>query len=453
VEKLLRTLPNTAPGPDNLPAWIFRNCSVELAGVITDLFNQSIMEGTVPDQWHKAIVTPVPKINKPMHIADYRPISVTSLLSRLLEGIVVRKYIRPHLYGIEDTADQYAYRPTGSTTCAFVHLLHKVTLLLENCNYVRCLLIDFSKAFDIVNRTLLLQKMKSLNLPGNIMQWIANFLSNREQVTKCGNSISESAPVNLGVVQGSAVGPTLFTVLISDLKPISNNNDMVKYADDATLVVPETSDVDIATEFAAIKSWAERNEMKINFAKTKEIVFHRPRPAKPILPPPLTNSEKVTCAKLLGITIKHNLSFSEHVSNLLSRCNQRMFLLRSLRNRGLPPKLLEMVFNAILLSVVTYAISSWGGFASMAEQRKLDGILMKCVKYGYCTKTKSLLGKADRSLFMKAQNPAHCLFKLLPSTRSTVAVLRDRGHPFVLPTVNRVQFKRSFIIRALFDFV
>jgi hypothetical protein len=92
-------------------------------------------------------------------------------------------------------------------------------------------------------------------------------------------------PVNLGVVQGSAVGPSLFTVMVSDLKPLSGNNDLVKFADDLTLIVPEYSDTDLATEFNAVKLWAEANKLVIN-VKTKELVFHRPKPMRPIIPPP-----------------------------------------------------------------------------------------------------------------------------------------------------------------------
>ena len=91
--------------------------------------------GTVPKQWLNAIVTPVPKVARPDSIADYTPISVTPLLSRLAEKLVV---------GMLD--DQFGFRPTGSTTCALISLLHHVTIMLERCSYVRCLMIDFSKA-------------------------------------------------------------------------------------------------------------------------------------------------------------------------------------------------------------------------------------------------------------------------------------------------------------------
>ena len=455
IENTLRKLKNSSPGLDNIPSWVFRCCSVELASVVTDIFNRSVLSSKVPTEWLSAVVTPVPKVDRPSMLTDYRPISVTPLLARTLERLIVKKYISPAIenYGC---ADQYAFRPTGSTTCALVHLLHRVTALLETCNYVRCLLIDFSKAFDVVDRSILLHKVCMLDVPSNVKSWLANFLSNRTQVVKCNGLLSESLPVNLGVIQGSAVGPALFTVMVADLRPVSDENDLVKYADDMTLIVSENSDTDIATEFNAIKAWATANKLIINFAKTKEIVFHRPRPAKPLLPPPLTGIERVTVAKLLGVKLSANFCFSAHIDFIISQCSQRMFLLRSLRNRGLSTAQLEILFSALILSRILYAICSWGGFASMTDQKRVDAVLAKCRRYGYCIKLSTfelLLSHADQILFRKVQAPSHCLFKMLPCVRTSAYVLRERGHPFVLPTCNRELFMYSFINRSLFKFI
>ena len=154
VQNLLSRIKNTAPGLDNLPAWVFRNCSFELAEVITKLINQFINAGMVPESWLTAIVTPVPKVDKPSVLADYRPISVTPLLSRLTESIIVKKYVQPSIADYM-VSDQYAFRPTGSTTCALVHIMHVITSHLENCEYVRCVFVDFTKCFDVVDQPIL----------------------------------------------------------------------------------------------------------------------------------------------------------------------------------------------------------------------------------------------------------------------------------------------------------
>lgn len=88
------------------------------------------------------------------------------------------------------------------------------------------------------------------------------------------------------------------------------------------------------------------------------MVFHRPKPSAPIQPPPLDNIERVVVAKLLGVYISANFCFTVHVDFIMSQCSQRMFLLRALHNRGMPEKLLEAVFTALVLSRVIYAVSA-----------------------------------------------------------------------------------------------
>jgi len=200
-------------------------------------------------------------------LADYRPISVTSTLSRLLERSVAKTYLQSSLNS-SSIEDQYAFKLTGNTTCALIDIVHTITKCLESCNYVRCLIVDFSKAFDAVDRTILLNKLALCPLPPSILRWVSNYLSGRFQLTACGGSYSDKLPINQGVVQGSAIGPTLFTVMICDLRPISGLNRFVKFADDLTLLAPECTDTDISDEYLAIKRWALLNKMTINMQKT-----------------------------------------------------------------------------------------------------------------------------------------------------------------------------------------
>ena len=102
--------------------------------------------------------------------------------------------------------------------------MHHVTRLLEEHSYVRCLMIDFSKAFDVVRHDVLGVKLAQLKLPPSILQWIISFLNGRTQQVKHASSVSSFKPINMGIVQGSGLGPTLYIVMASDLKPLSTNN-------------------------------------------------------------------------------------------------------------------------------------------------------------------------------------------------------------------------------------
>ena len=128
----------------------------------------SLLTATVPSQWKQARIRPVPKVTSPQQAADYRPISITPVLSRIVERLVVRRYIYPVLSSPPPSlqfSDQFAFRPTGSTTAAIITLLHIVSNLLSSEPYVIIISLDFSKAFDSVRHFQLLHKFAQFDLP------------------------------------------------------------------------------------------------------------------------------------------------------------------------------------------------------------------------------------------------------------------------------------------------
>ena len=195
-------------------------------------------------QWLSAVVTPVPKLPNPVSLFDFRPISVTPILSRVVEKLIVSHWLRPAINPL-DIADQFGFRPTGSTTCGLVYFMHHVTRMLETNSYVRCLLIDFSKAFDVVDHVILLEKLHKLSLPEYCFNWLISFLTGRTHTSKNRHYESSSLSINRSIIQGSCIGPALYIVLESDLKPRSPRNIIFKYADDTNLLVPEHTDCGI----------------------------------------------------------------------------------------------------------------------------------------------------------------------------------------------------------------
>ena len=217
-----------------------------------------------------------------------------------------------------------------------------------------------------------------------------------------------------------------------------------------------TPDVEISAEFESVKCWANENKMIINLLKTKELVFHRPKSSKTILPPCLTSIERISVAKLLGVFIDSQFRFSEHINFILRQCSQRMFTLRTLQRRGLNTAALEAVFNYIVLSRVLYAVSAWGGFVNAVDRSRVDKLLARAKSYKYCGSLHcfdTLLERADSVLFRKAQSSGHCLNSILPAVRLCTMTLRERGHPYTLPICKNELFKKSFINRSLFKFL
>jgi hypothetical protein len=454
VERLLRSIKSTSPGTDGLPSWFFNSCSVELADIVCHIINCSLTSGIIPSQWSTALVTLIPKVHSPLELGDFRPISVTPILSRLVEKLVIRQWLRPAIPN-SIIADQFAFKPTGSTTAALVYLMHHVTKLLETNGYVRCLLVDFSKAFDIVDQAIIVRKLSMLPLPWNIINWIISFLTDRKIQLKRGDIISHPKQINRGIVQGSGIGPTLYIVHESDLIPMSLVNILLKYADDTNLLVPENTDITLSQEFDNIKTWAFHNKMIINFNKTKELVFYRPNPYHSVHPLPVDDIEQLLEAKVLGVFINGKFHFDSHLQFLMRQCSQRLYLLKMLRKQGLAPKQLGIVFQALIISRIQYAISAWGGFVHSDWKRKIDAFLLRAHRSGLCTNLTfdTLLFAADQTLFTSICNNEHCLHHILPAIKSNQYDLRNRGHELKLPEYKTLLYKKSFLPRHLFQTV
>ena len=234
---LLSNITRTSPGSDCIPHWVYRYCASKLFDVVCKFINIFIKTGCVPCAWRTAIITSVSKALPVSGPSDYWPISVTPILSRVVERLVVKNFIAP-LIPAYVLGDQFGFKPTGSTTAALIDLTHIASAILEDNRYVRCLLVDVFKAFYSVDHCKLINKLKGYNTADNVIQWVVSFLSDRDQFTKFGRQSSIICIINRSIVQGSGIGPTLFIIFIADLRPGGKRNKIVKYADDASLLVP-----------------------------------------------------------------------------------------------------------------------------------------------------------------------------------------------------------------------
>ena len=181
IFRILDHLRHTASGLDGIPAWFLRLAAPVLAAPIADLFNMSLAASYVPWQWKMAAIHPIPKIPSPSGPSDFRPISVSPVLCRILERIVVRQYIYPSLLCppyLQTISDQFAFRPRGSTTAALISILHTITSMLANNKYVIVYAVDFSKAFDSVRHSTLFHKYANIDLPDFIYNWLECFFRN-----------------------------------------------------------------------------------------------------------------------------------------------------------------------------------------------------------------------------------------------------------------------------------
>ena len=224
--------------------------------------------------------------------------------------------------------------------------------------YTGIILIDLRKAFDTVNHTILLQKLKAHGCSLNSIKWFRSYLSNRQQSVQIKNELSETSSITIGVPQGSILGPLLFTVFINDLPNAVSNGRIDMYADDTTLSVCSTKideiEAKLTDDMKDIIKWINKNKLALNIDKTKCMLLTSSQKRKYL------NSEKdlqivvndveiecVDYVKCLGITIDKNLLFHDQVTNVVSKCSQKTGLLR--RASGIIDSLhLPMLYKAFI---------------------------------------------------------------------------------------------------------
>lgn len=233
-------------------------------------------------------------------------------------------------------------------------------------------------------------------------------------------------------------------------------NIIFKFADDTNVLVPEHSDISVAAEFANIQDWARINKMTINLSKTKEIVFRRPHPSKFTVPFNGINIEQVTDAKLLGVILSDNLSFEKHINAVLATCSQRFYLLKLLRDGGMPLSCLHVVFCSLVVNRIIYCLSAWGGLITIDQANRINAVLKRAKRYGFTDETyifEGLLECCDSAMFANMQAPDHCLHHLLPPVRSSASQLRARGHDFILPKCRFSLYRKSFLPRCIYNYL
>ena len=172
------------------------------------------------------------------------------------------------------------------------------------------------------------------------------YLDSRGHKTRFGGEISPEEKINASVVQGSALGPVSFIINASDLHPRCPGNRMAKYADDCYLIVPSTNTYTIQSEMDHITTWASSNNLKLNVQKSQELLVCKKKTPHSILPPALIGKSRVNFLCVLGVTMNQYLSFSLHIDNLISRGNQCLYALKTLKSKGLCGKSLNSVCRA-----------------------------------------------------------------------------------------------------------
>lgn len=374
---LLGLKTNKAMGIDKISARYLKIAGPAIAYSITQILNISINSGVFPDCWKIAKVIPLFKSGDREDPDNYRPISILPVLSKILE-----RHIHDHLYNYLCENNllyplQSGFRKHHGTDTALIRVIDNLLFNLDNDQVSGLLLVDYRKAFDMVDREILLQKLNAYGLTPVASKWFSSYLTDRHQFIAIDNVTSDSTLVRHGVPQGSILGPLLFVIYINDLPLHVNGADLDLYADDTTLTLSaDISAVDslqdsLAASLKEIECWTHTNKLPLNEKKTKTLLVTGKRLGKK-LPDGYNLSlktmngvslEQVPSAKLLGIDIDHDLSMNTYVDRLCKKISQRIGILNKIK-LCLPFNQRLLFYNSLIKPLFDYANVAWQSLCS-----------------------------------------------------------------------------------------
>ena len=323
---------NKSCGPDEICSRLL----IELVDIISEpivvLLNKSIETGIIPLDWKKAFVSPIYKKGARNRAENYRPISLTSIVCKLMETFI-KDTVMIHLKSKNLLSrKQYGFISGRSTTTQLLSYLDKCVETIVTGGVVDTIYFDFAKAFDTVPHRRLLGKLSCYGISGNIHDWIKAFLLGRSQVVRVNGEESEETAVLSGIPQGSVLGPLLFVIYINDL-PESVKSDIFLFADDTKILKHITSEkdaLDLQSDIDSLEQWSQKWLLRFHPDKCHVLTlgeFHN-----------ILHTQRYTIngqelehvfeEKDLGVKFDSALRFEEHISEKVKKANAMVGLIR-----------------------------------------------------------------------------------------------------------------------------
>ena len=367
-------------------------------------FNLCLKTSTFPDRLKVALVVPIYKSGEKGSFTNYRPISLLPIFSKILEKIL-HSHITSHLEQHQILcSSQFGFRKRHSTYMPVALIVEEITKAIEQNEKVLGLYLDLKKAFDTVNITILLNKLRCLGIRGTLLNIIQSYFTNRFQLVEANGHVSEKRDIKLGVPQGSILGPLLFTIYINDLVNISNKVQFFLFADDTAIIMKGKSYQDIqdkVNEFIPqLTNWFLCNRLTLNPTKTcyqLYSIFSNHQDLDIYI-----NDHKIKrnyTVKYLGIMLDENLKWESHISFVCRKISRDIGIMGRARPY-LSSKELLLLYNSFILPHLNYCAMIWGS----AYQTRLQKILVL---------QKRAVRIIDRKPFLFPSNELFVKYKLL----------------------------------------
>jgi hypothetical protein len=360
-----------ANGPDEIHPAVLKNIASIVAAPLADLFNQSIVESSLPEDWKKATVVPIHKGGRADGVGNYRPVSLTSVVLKLMEGLV-RDEIAGHMVGHHlMSAKQHGFVKGRSCLTNLLLFLDEITSRLDKGEKVEVCYLDFQKAFDSVNHRFLLLKLRAYKISEEICRWIEQFLYKQTFAVAIGQSKSPEMEISSGVPQGSVLGPILFLIFINDLAHQIRNPSYL-FADDLK-IVGNPGDSLMQNDLEVLMKWTQDWDLPLNEGKCCQLLRaeagnmerHLGGSGNGIL-------NRVDTIKDLGIMVNADFQFSDNCTQAAKKARRAFYQLkRTVSSRD--PMVFVPLYKAIVRPHLEYCVQAWSPNLEK-DKKKLEAV-------------------------------------------------------------------------------
>lgn len=369
VIKHISTLKSgSSPGHDGISADIIKHTHTEIVTPLTHIINRTFETGIVPSHFKISIVTPIHKAGSKKQIQNYRPISLISNYAKIFEKCLKEKILNFFKINNILSSNQFGFVEGLSTSDAMYKLTSEVVDNLNSSKKCIGVFIDLAKAFDTVPHERIIDVLSHYGIRGIVSKLMSSYLKERYQFVKANHSLSRKQKIEIGVPQGTVLGPVLFVAYINSLLRLETGGMMISYADDTALIFNgdnwnETKQK-VVKGLRTVKNWLESYKLTLNVEKTNYIAFSLTNANRP----DFTNIQisnnscinEVEHTKYLGIVVDRFLKWNMHIdclTNKIRKLIHKFYLLREFMSR----RMLVTIYKSLVESLIRYGILVWGG--------------------------------------------------------------------------------------------
>ena len=341
ISNLIENLPNkTSSGPGGISNCTLKDLKQVLVKPLNIIFNQSLIEGTVPSQMKSANIIPLHKSKNRSEANNYRPISLLITISKVLEKIM---YKRIYEFLTKESLifhSQDGFRNKHSCETAMCELVGNICKGHEKDKQTLSVFLDLSKAFDTLSHEILFQKLDRYGIQGNTLEWFKSYLGDRNLRVKCRakdcetDAILEPHDVLYGTPQGSCLGPLLFLIFTNNIHLYLDHCQCILFADDTTIYFTHHDlrymEWCVQEDLNKISDWFRANKLSLNTSKSNFILFKKKNQLNASINLKIGHEifPQANSIKFLGVWLDENLDWIDYTNKLLLKLKRNINLLR-----------------------------------------------------------------------------------------------------------------------------